>query len=132
MKKLARLVALCLVVACLSMTAFATPVGFQPFSTNTHTLTLSFSGTTANCVVTINGAPGTTRIDNVNITLRDNLGNIIGQWRNLSATGTTFRWSGSASPTVVGRTYTLSFTGTVHRNGVATPVSGSVSRVRLS
>jgi type 1 fimbria pilin len=112
------------------MTVGATPVEFQPFSTNTHTLNLTFSGTTANCGLTIVGATGTTRIDNVNITLRDNLGNTVAQWTNQSANGTRFIFSRTASPVVVGRTYTLSFTGTVHRNGVATPVSGSVSRVR--
>jgi hypothetical protein len=130
MRKLVKLLALCLAVVCLSMTAVAAPVEFQPFSTNTHMLNLSFSGNTANCTVEISGASGTTRIDNVNITLRDNLGNTVAQWTNQSTNGTRLIFSRTASPVVAGRTYTLSFTGTVHRNGVATPVSGSVSRVR--
>ncbi|MCL2754409.1 MAG: hypothetical protein FWD35_01670 [Oscillospiraceae bacterium] len=75
MKNLLKVMALCLAIACLSMTAVAAPVEFQPFSTNTHMLNLSFSGNTANCTVEISGASGTTRIDNVNITLRDNLAN---------------------------------------------------------
>jgi hypothetical protein len=62
--------------------------------------------------------------------LRDNHGTVVREWRNLSANGTTFRWSGTASPVVVGRTYTLSFTATVHRNGAAAPIGGQISRLR--
>jgi hypothetical protein len=46
----------------------------------------------------------------------------------LSAVGATFRFSRIASPVTRGKTYTLSFTATVHRNGTATPVSGSITR----
>jgi hypothetical protein len=48
----------------------------------------------------------------------------------LSANGSTFRWSGTASPVVAGRTYTLAFKATVHRNGVASVVTGQIVRTR--
>jgi hypothetical protein len=44
--------------------------------------------------------------------------------------GTAFRWSATASPVVVGHSYTLHFTATIHRNGVATTISDSITRIR--
>jgi len=130
MKRIVKLMAMFLAVVCFAVSAAAT-VAIEPFTANGHLLDLTFSGTTANCNLTITGSPGTTKIDNVNITLRnDTTGQNVRTWTNLSANGATFRWTGTASPVTVGHTYTLSFTATVHRNGVATPVSGQITRTR--
>ena len=130
MKRIVKLMAMFLAVACFAVSAAAT-VAIEPFAANPHTLRLNFSGNDALCELTITGAAGTTRIDNVNITLRnDTTGQNVRTWTNLSANGATFRWSGTASPVTVGHTYTLSFTATVHRNGVATPISGQITRTR--
>jgi hypothetical protein len=133
MKRIFKLMAMFMTMVCISATVATTAaatVPIEPFSNETHSLDLTFSGNVANCNLTITGAAGTTRIDNVNIMLRDNHGTVVREWRNLSANGMTFRWSGTASPVVVGRTYTLSFTATVHRNGTATPIGGQISRLR--
>jgi hypothetical protein len=127
MKKTLKALVLCISILCLSVSAsaFAT---IEPFSINTHTLTLSFSGNSATCSLTINGASGTTRIDNVTITLTESNGTLINEWTNLSATGSRFTFNRSTTTVVRGHTYTLSFSATLHRNGTATPISGSITR----
>lgn len=129
MKRILRLLVLGISIVCLSVSASAA-IAIEPFSinTNTHTLSLAFSGNSAICDLTIIGASGTTRIDNVNITLQENNGTIVAEWKNLSASGTRFIFSRTATTVVRGRTYTLSFSGTIHRNGGTTPISGSITR----
>jgi hypothetical protein len=128
MKKMLKMVALCMAVMCLSLSTAAF-VPIQPLTAATATMALAFSGNNANCDITITGASGTTRIDNVTVILRDDTaGREVARWSNLSANGTTFRFSRIANPVTQGRTYTLSFTATVHRNGVATPIGGDITR----
>jgi len=129
MKRVLKIMALCMAIVCFPISVSAA-VAIEPMSTNlnTATLALTFSGNTANCTVTINGATGTTRIDNCTITLRESNGTLVAEWENLSATGGTLRFSRTASPVIRGKTYTLSFTATVHRNGVAENVSGAITR----
>lgn len=127
MKRILKTFVLCISILCLTISASAFVV-IEPFSINTHSLTLTFSGNSANCDVTISGASGTTRIDNVTITLTESNGTQINQWSNLSATGSRFTFNRSTTTVVQGRTYTLSFSATIHRNGVATPISGSITR----
>jgi hypothetical protein len=127
MKRTFKALVLCISILCLSLSASALAT-IEPFSINTHFLTLDFSGNSATCSVTITGASGTTRIDNVTITLRESNGTLINEWTNLSATGARFTFNRSTTTVVRGRTYTLSFSATIHRNGVATPISGSITR----
>jgi len=104
-------------------------MAIEPFSinTNTYTLFLTFSGNTAYCDLTITGATGTTHINNCTITLKESNGTPVSQWTNLSASGTKLTASRTASVST-GKTYVLSFSATVHRNGVAEPISGSITR----
>ena len=128
-RKILKLMALFMAMVCFWSVGTSTAiVPIEPLSVNTHTVTLSFSGTSAACTVTINGAAGTTKIDNCTVTLWDNNGTTIARWANQSATGSSLRFSRTASPVVRGRTYTLIFTATVHRNGTATQVNGYITR----
>jgi hypothetical protein len=127
MKRILKLLVLSISILCLSVGASAF-IAIEPFSTHRHTLNLTFSANTANCHLTITGASGTTRIDNVTITLTESNGTLVNQWTNLSASGAIFTFNRSASPVTQGRTYTLSFSATIHRNGVAEPISGSITR----
>lgn len=127
MKRIFKLLLIGILTLCFSISASAA-IAIEPFSATTHVVNLTFSGNTATCVVTINGASGTTRIDNVTITLRESDGTLVAQWSNLSAVGPVFTFSRNASPVTRGKTYTLSFTATIHRNGAAQPIGGSITR----
>lgn len=127
MKRTLKLLVLCISILCLSVSALAA-IAIEPFSANTYTMSLAFSGNSATCGLTITGASGTTKIDNVTITLRESNGTLVNQWTNLSATGPVFTFSRSTTTVVQGRAYTLSFSATIHRNGVAEPISGSITR----
>ena len=128
MKRILKLLVLGISILCLTISASAL-IAIEPLSTNTYTLSLTFSGTTATCGLTINGASGTTKIDNCTVTLTDDSnGAVVAEWTNLSATGARLFFSRNASPVVRGRIYTLSFSATIHRNGTTQPISGSITR----
>lgn len=118
---------------CVMIVSFALPTaaeGIAPMysETNFCSVSVAFSGSTAYCDVTINGATGTTKIDNGTITLKDSSGNTVKQWTSQSATGASFYFSKSTTGVSSGNTYTLSFSATVHRNGKTENVSGSITK----
>ena len=72
------------------------------------------------CDIEIQGFSGTTKIDNVNITLSRVSGSQlieVATWEDLSATGDTFDFYDEVANVPGGYTYRLSFTADVHRNG---------------
>ena len=72
------------------------------------------------CNIEIKGLSGTTKIDNVNITLSRVSGSQlieVATWDNLSDTGDTFDFYEEVANVPGGYTYRLSFTADVHRNG---------------
>lgn len=117
------LAAICLY--CLKVPAFA-----QMNYTDTHKITfsLSFYSGNANCSVEIKGATGTTSISHCTVTLKDSSGNVVKSWPGLSATGSKIIVIKTASGVEQGKTYTLSVTATVHRNGESETVSDSYTR----
>lgn len=112
-------------VYCLTVSAFA-----QMDYTDTYKVkfSLSFYSSNANCLVEIKGATGTTSITDCTVTLTDSSGNEVKSWRGLSATGSKLIVSKTASGVEQGKTYTLSVTATVHRNGESETVSDSFTR----
>jgi hypothetical protein len=60
--------------------------------------------------------------------LTESNGTLINEWTNLSTTGARFTFNRSTTTVVRSRTYTLSFSATIHRNGGTEPISGSITR----
>lgn len=96
--------------------------------TNSVTVRLVFSGTTAGCSVKIYGADGTKSINNVNITLKDSKGSVKAKWTDLSSNSDNYLFSETVSNLTKGETYTLVVSANVNRNGNTEPVSGSDSK----
>jgi len=112
-------------VYCLTVSAFAQ---MDYSDTNQITFSLSFYSDSASCSVEIKGATGTTSITDCTVTLTDSSGNEVKSWGVLSATGSKLTVSKTASEVEQGKTYTLSVTATVHRNGESETVSDSFTR----
>jgi len=128
MKRFLKLLALGVSVLYFSISASAA-VAIQPFGmANTFTIFLTFSGNTAYCTVNIYGANGTTSIDNCTVTLKESGGSFSNSWKNQSATGAELYFNKSVSPVSQGKTYTLSFSATIHCNGTAENISGSITK----
>lgn len=108
-----------------SLTVVVSAIEPRFSETNSITVRLGFSGTTADCDVTILGADGTTSIDCVNIYLKDSRNNVKGKWLNLSSPSNYFTFSDSVSDLTEGETYTLSVSAKVHRKGKTENVSDS-------
>lgn len=115
-----------LVIVSLAVNASAVTPRYS--DTNYVSIILGFSGTTANCDISINGADGTTSISNVNITLKDSGGNIVAEWPNLSSASKKFTFFDTVKNLTKGETYTLAVTANVNRNGKAEPVSNSITK----
>lgn len=101
----------------------------EPRYSDTHSLyvSLTFSGTTANCVANLIGANGTTSISDGRLTLTDSGGNVKGDWKNLSSNDDILYVSKSVSGLNSGEEYTLTFSAKVKRNGSVGTVSDSKS-----
>ena len=128
MRRILKLLVLGISIMCFSISASAA-IAIQPFAdANASTISLSFSGSTAYCSLTINGATGTTKIDNCTVTLRESNGTLINQWTNQSATGTRLSFDKSTTTVTKNKTYTLSFSATIYRNGKTEPISGSITK----
>lgn len=108
----------------------ATVVSAEPrySDTNSVTVYLAFSGTTAYCDVIVTGADGTTSITDGHLVLTDSSGTVIAEWKNLSSDGKKFTDSKTVSGLTKGETYTLTFSGKVNRNGRSEDVSNYVSK----
>ncbi len=108
-----------IVIVSLATTAYAIQPRYS--DTNSITLILLFSGTTANCDVRIIGADDTASITDVNITLKDSNNKIVGEWKNLSSTGKRFTFYDTVADLTKGETYTLYASAKVNRkSGVET------------
>lgn len=103
----------------------------EPRYSDTHSLhiTLSFTGTTANCIADLIGANGSTSITDGHLTLKDSNGNIKGDWKNLSSNTYTLNVTKTVRELTKGETYTLTFSAYVNRNGSKEYVSDSKSKV---
>ncbi len=126
--KIKHLISIILSFAIIILTATVVTAS-EPRYSDTHSLyiTLSFNGTTANCVVDLIGADGTTSITDGHLILTDSSGNVKGDWKNLTSKSDTLFASKSVSELTKGETYTLSFSANVKRNGNTEYVSGSKS-----
>jgi hypothetical protein len=129
MKRILKLLVIGIFIMCFSISTSAA-VSIQPFAVNTNTYTsfLTFSGNSAICNVTIYGATGTTQISNCTVTLKESNGTLVKEWTNQSATGDVLNFSKIATSVSSGKTYVLSFSATVHRNGTTENISGSITK----
>ncbi len=102
---------------CLSLPVAAETL--QPRYNDSHLvyLNVTFSSTKASCTGKITGANGTEKITDCTVTLTDSKGNEIGSWENLSSLGSTLIFSKTAYGVEKGKTYTITITADVHRNG---------------
>lgn len=118
----------CFMLGMVSVTAFADQI--QPYYSDTTPvkLSLGFSSGKATCSVMITGKSGTTSINDCTMTLTDDSGTVIASWSNLSSSGSSLSSTKKASGVTKGKTYTLSVTATVKRNGSSETVSDSVTR----
>lgn len=95
---------------------------------NNITLKLTYSSSGADCYAKIIGDIGTTSITNCTISLTDTNGNVVAVWGNLSSTGGILIASKTATGVTKGKTYILSISATVNRNGVHEVVSDSLTK----
>lgn len=96
--------------------------------TNSVSVWLVFSGTTAYCDAKVTGADGTTSITNGHLVLTDSNGTVVADWNNLSSNSDKLTVSKVASDLIKGETYTLTFSAKVNRNGRTENVSNYVSK----
>lgn len=104
-----------------------------PYWSNTSAVTLvhGYVSGKAACSVTIEGMSGTTKIDNVSITLyKVNRNRLIEieNWTGLSDVGDTFSFYGEASGVETGSKYRLTVKADVHRNGTVESLNESSER----
>ncbi|MDD6266254.1 MAG: hypothetical protein PUB34_08170 [Clostridia bacterium] len=114
------LLAVIILMSTLVYTAFASDI--MPLWDNTYSVSITHGlvDGKACCNVEIIGYTGTSKIDNVTITLYKKVGNaliLIEEWENLSATGSKFRFYDEVDGVASGYTYRLTVTADVHRNG---------------
>ncbi|MCM1060988.1 MAG: hypothetical protein NC452_11960 [Eubacterium sp.] len=114
------------ILVCSAVTVFAAEPRYS--DTNSITVTLVFSSTTAYCDAKVTGADGTTSITNGHLVLTDSRGNVAAEWKDLSATGKKLTLSETVSGLTKGETYTLTFSAKVNRNGRSEDVSNYVSK----
>ncbi|MCM1579102.1 MAG: hypothetical protein NC078_09930 [Ruminococcus sp.] len=115
-----------IMLACMAATVSAAEPRLS--DTNSVSVRLTFSGTTASCDVTVTGAKETTSITDGHLVLTDSKGNVAGEWTDLSSSSNTLTVSKTVSGLTKGETYTLTFTGKANRNGGSENISGSVSK----
>lgn len=114
------------IMACSAITIFAAEPRMS--DTNSVTVRLTFSGTTAYCEAKVIGADGTTSITDGHLVLTDSKGTVVAEWTDLSANGKALTFSDSVSGLTKGETYTLTFSAKVNRNGRSEDVSNYVSK----
>lgn len=92
------------------------------------TVTLVFSDTTAYCDAIVTGADGTTSITDGHLVLTDSSGTVVADWTNLSSNSEKLTVSKTVSGLTKGKTYTLTISAKVNRNGRSENVSNYVSK----
>ncbi len=113
------------------MICAAAPVSaVQPrFSyTNSVTVRLVFSGTTAYCTASVRGYDSVTSITDGHLVLEDSKGTVVGEWKNLSSSSQNLDVSKTVSDLNEGETYTLTFSAKVIANNGSETVSNYVSK----
>lgn len=102
----------------------------QPYWINTDdvVLSISYTGSSAVCKVSIFGANGTTKITNCNVYLKDSNGSTVAGWTGYSETGDTLLFQETANGVSKGNSYTLSYSAKVYRNGTSEIISGSTTK----
>ncbi len=120
-------------VLIISIGASALAAGVSPKYVNTSDVqaTLSFSGTTANCMANITGLSGTTKISASMTLERKNTNGtytLLKTWSTESTNSDEFSMS-KAYAVTKGYTYRLTVSGNVTRNGTTEPVSAWVENV---
>lgn len=96
--------------------------------TNSVSVQLTFSGTTAYCYAIVTGADGTTSITDGHLVLTDSNGTVVDEWKNLSSSSKKLTVSKSTSGLTKGEKYILTFSAKVNRNGRAEDVGNYVSK----
>lgn len=119
-----------ILMALVVMICTATAVSAEPRYTDTNSVsvTLTFSGTTAYCDATVTGADGTTSITDGHLVLTDSSGTVVDERKDLSSNGKKLTVSMTVSGLTKGETYTLTFSANVNRNGRSEYVSKPVSK----
>lgn len=92
------------------------------------TVTLVFSDTTAYCDAIVTGADGTTSITDGHLVLTDSSGTVVADWTNLSSNSEKLTVSKTVSGLTKGKTYTLTISAKVNRNGESEYVGNYVSK----
>ncbi len=92
------------------------------------TVTLVFSDTTAYCDAIVTGADGTTSITDGHLVLTDSSGTVVADWTNLSSNSEKLTVSKTVSGLTKGKTYTLTISAKVNRNGGSEYVGNYVSK----
>ncbi len=114
------------ILACSAVTVFADEPRMS--DTNSVSVWLAFSGTTAYCDAKVTGADGTTSITDGHLVLTDSNGTVVGDFPNLSSNSKKLTVSETVSGLTKGETYTLTFSAKVNRNGRSEDVSNYVSK----
>lgn len=119
-----------ILMALVVMICTATAVSAEPRYTDTNSVsvTLTFSGTTAYCDATVTGADGTTSITDGHLVLTDSSGTVVDERKDLSSNGKKLTVSMTVSGLTKGETYTLTFSAKVNRNGRSENVGNDVSK----
>lgn len=119
-----------ILMALVVMICTATAVSAEPRYTDTNSVsvTLTFSGTTAYCDATVTGADGTTSITDGHLVLTDSSGTVVAERKDLSSNGKKLTVSMTVSGLTKGETYTLTFSAKVNRNGRSENVGNDVSK----
>ena len=130
-KIIAIVLSMMLMLSVIMVPAYASDI--VPYWSNTSavTLVLGYVSGKAACSVTIEGMSGTTKIDNVSITLyKVNRNRLIEieSWTGLSDVGDTFSFYGEASGVETGSKYRLTVKADVHRNGTVESLNESSER----
>ena len=130
-KIIAIVLSMMLMLSVIMVPAYASDI--VPYWSNTSAVTLvhGYVSGKAACSVTIAGMSGTTKIDNVSITLyKVNRNRLIEieSWTGLSDVGDTFSFYGEASGVETGSKYRLTVKADVHRNGTVESLNESSER----
>ena len=130
-KIIAIVLSMMLMLSVIMVPAYASDI--VPYWSNTSAVTLvhGYVSGKAACFVTIEGMSGTTKIDNVSITLyKVNRNRLIEieSWTGLSDVGDTFSFYGEASGVETGSKYRLTVKADVYRNGTVESLNESSER----
>lgn len=82
------------------------------------------------CTIIITGFSGTSKIDNINITIyriSNNVMFLVDEWKNMSVNSSVFEFSETVDNAISGYTYQINIKASVHRNGVTEKLDQNVN-----